>query len=388
MESPLPAILDAWLMQPETIDWESPRSRCLASIHDLRYTEACPELVQAAMVYWDPTMHVFRFYQDEMCPTVEEFQAYLRAEELSASVIQGEELNIAHLIELYGLEGALGDYVEQAHRCLVLLLCALAASMLILVNERVCPSLVSIALQMNSRKNIMPIVLAETLMGLDLVKSGQADSFSGCPLLLQIVSGFLLVFKLVQLCLSDEVGVLEAPQASFEHFPRYLVERLMSYPELLMVEWYTFLNDMQSEDIVWRCSWLNRQEMTVNSVGFERVVIAGLTSFTFYIPECILLQLGISQGNKRFGKEHFELPAFNACNLHIYRCSWNNRDLDELLLDSITWLKSRYVNWLHKKVKARSGDTTEAPGIAPLALRISSRVVRPSEHFFCLCYLL
>ncbi|KAI8568338.1 hypothetical protein RHMOL_Rhmol02G0190400 [Rhododendron molle] len=77
MESPLAAILDPWLMQPETIDWERPHSQCLASIRDLRFMEPRSELLLAPMEYWDPVMHVFRFHNDEMCPTVEEFQAYL-----------------------------------------------------------------------------------------------------------------------------------------------------------------------------------------------------------------------------------------------------------------------------------------------------------------------
>ncbi|KAI8550608.1 hypothetical protein RHMOL_Rhmol06G0120700 [Rhododendron molle] len=160
-------------------------------------------------------------------------------EELSTSIIQNDELNIVRLIELHGPEGALGDYVGQAHRCLVLSICTLAAYMLIPADGGVSPSLASIASQMDTRKNIMPVVLAETLMGLDLVKSGQADWFTGCPLLLQ-------------LWLSDKVGVLEAPQAGVEDFPRYLGKRPMVYPELLMVEWYAFLNDMESEGIVWR----------------------------------------------------------------------------------------------------------------------------------------
>ncbi|KAI8568932.1 hypothetical protein RHMOL_Rhmol02G0239300 [Rhododendron molle] len=66
MESLLAAIIDPWLMQPKTIDWENPRSQCLASIRDLRFMEPRPELLQAAMVYWDPVMHVFRFHNDEM----------------------------------------------------------------------------------------------------------------------------------------------------------------------------------------------------------------------------------------------------------------------------------------------------------------------------------
>ncbi|KAI8529962.1 hypothetical protein RHMOL_Rhmol11G0016700 [Rhododendron molle] len=48
-------------------------------------------------------------------------------------------------------EGALGDYVGQAHRRFVLSICALTAYMLIPAVEGVSPSLVSIALQMDAR---------------------------------------------------------------------------------------------------------------------------------------------------------------------------------------------------------------------------------------------
>ncbi|KAI8550575.1 hypothetical protein RHMOL_Rhmol06G0117800 [Rhododendron molle] len=322
MESPLAAILDPWLIRPETIDWESPRSQCLSSVCDLRFMEARPELLEAALVYWDPVMHIFRFYNDEMCPSVEEFQAYLRGfaecgilaippfkenmshlleaklnipDEMSAIIIQNGNLNIVRLIELYGPEGALGDYVRQAHRRFVFSICALAAYMLISANEGVSPNIMSMALQMDARKNIMPIVLAETLIGLDLVKSGQASWFSGCPFLLQ------------------------------------------------------------SEDIVWRCPWLNLPAMTVNSVGFKRVILARLMSFTFYIPGRTLRQLGRNQENRCFGRERFGLPTFDSHNLQAYKYSWNNRELEEPLPDPITWLESRYVKWLHKEVKARLG---------------------------------
>ncbi|KAI8524687.1 hypothetical protein RHMOL_Rhmol13G0167600 [Rhododendron molle] len=67
-------------------------------------------------------------------------------EELLASVIQNDELNITRLIELYGPEGALRDYVGQAHKRLVLSICVLAAYMLIPTDGRVSPSLVSVAL--------------------------------------------------------------------------------------------------------------------------------------------------------------------------------------------------------------------------------------------------
>lgn len=202
MGDALTEILDLWLLREETINWASPRSRCLSSIRDLRFARPCVELLQAALPFWDPIVHVLRLRQDEMCPTIEEFQAYapgfanldvlavppvhedmeqiLQAKlnipkALTASIIQNGELNIIRLIELYGPEGALGDYVGEAHRRFVLSICALAAYMLIPIEG-------------GAQKNIMPVILAETLLGLDMLKLEQADSFSGCPILLQVDS--------------------------------------------------------------------------------------------------------------------------------------------------------------------------------------------------------
>ncbi|KAI8542654.1 hypothetical protein RHMOL_Rhmol08G0154900 [Rhododendron molle] len=134
----------------------------------------------------------------------------------------------------------------------------------------------------------------------------------------------------------------------------------MVYPELMIEEWYAFLNDIQSEDIVWRCLWLNLPAMTVNSVGFKRVILAGLTSFTFYILGQTLRQLGRNQESRCFGRERFGLPTFDSHNLQAYQYSWNNRELEEPLPDPITWLESHYVKWLHREVKARLGDTSES----------------------------
>lgn len=96
--------------------------------------------------------------------------------------------------------------------------------------------------------------------------------------------------------------------------------------------------------------------MTVTSAGFERVVIAGLASFTFYIPGRILRRLGMSQGNHRSGTEYFQPPDFDARNLYNYQCSWNDRVLEGPLPSFKTWLESRYVKWLHEEVMARSGS--------------------------------
>lgn len=163
---------------------------------------------------WDPDVHVFRFGDDEMCPTVEEFQAYLRtfasatlvvppyqasmpgllvtsleiSRGLANTLLEGGQINIMRLIERYSLDDGLEDMAMQARCHFVLVICLLAAYLLVPADGRVSPLLVSVAAQMRARKNVIPMVLAETLLGLDLVYTGQSNTFSGSPLLLQVNS--------------------------------------------------------------------------------------------------------------------------------------------------------------------------------------------------------
>ncbi|KAI8524814.1 hypothetical protein RHMOL_Rhmol13G0179200 [Rhododendron molle] len=332
MESPLAAMLDPWLARTETIDWASPRSQGLASIRDLRYVGPRPELLEAAMIHWDSVVHVFRNYDNEMCPTMEEFQAYLPGfansdvlavppvqenmshllmmklnifGELTASIIHDGELDIPRLIELYRPGGILENHVAQAHRRFAFSICALAAYALVPANGRVGPS----------------VPTKQRLQW-------QSPAAPGWP-------------------------------------TRSSPGRLGTFPETdtrttsAVVGWYMILHDMQCDDFVWRCPWLIMPEMgqmAVNSAGFERVIIAGLASFTFYIPGRILHQLRTSQGLHRAGIEEFQLSDFNVPTLRDYRRLWRNGVLEGPSPDFVDWLDSHYVAWVCAEIRARPGD--------------------------------
>lgn len=172
-------------------------------------------------------MHVFRYYDNKLCPTMEEFQTYLHgfvnshilaippvqenmshlqrmtlnvSEEIATSIIDDGELDIVRLIELYGPGGILKNNVEPSHEHFAFSICALATYMLVPANGKVSPSLVSMASQMRARKNIIPTVLAETIIGLYLFKSGQTNTFSGSPRLLQVNSHSAHLFYLHTFC--------------------------------------------------------------------------------------------------------------------------------------------------------------------------------------------
>jgi hypothetical protein len=214
MTNPLPALLSPWLEAFAANDWLSFRSYGLAAFRFLRSVKLHPEILTAASRFWDPDVHVFRFGDDELCPTVEEFQAYLQGVASSVivvpphrksmsklltaslnitggaakSLLSGGQINIMRLLEWYGPEGDIGDMARQAQRRFALVICVLAAYLLVPHDGRVNPALVSIATQLGDRRNVVPMVLAETLMGLDSVVTGQTNVFGGSPLLLQVNS--------------------------------------------------------------------------------------------------------------------------------------------------------------------------------------------------------
>ena len=140
MTNPLPALISPWLEAFVANDWLSFRSYGLAAFRFLQNVRSRPEILTAATQFWDPDVHVFRFGDDELCPTVEEFQAYLQGIVSSVvvvppyrksmlkllrtslnitsgaaeSLLSGGQINIMRLLEWYGPEGNTGDVDMQA----------------------------------------------------------------------------------------------------------------------------------------------------------------------------------------------------------------------------------------------------------------------------------
>ncbi|KAI8547540.1 hypothetical protein RHMOL_Rhmol07G0204100 [Rhododendron molle] len=86
MANHLPTLIGPWLETFVVSDWLSFRTHGLAAIRFLRSIRLRPEILWSALRFWDPDVYVFRF-GDELCPTVEEFQAYLQGFTSSTIVI-------------------------------------------------------------------------------------------------------------------------------------------------------------------------------------------------------------------------------------------------------------------------------------------------------------
>jgi len=113
-------------------------------------------------------------------------------------LLRGNALNILRLFADFRPCGDLTDFALQNRRMFALCMCLLASYLLVPLDGNASPSIVSVALQIEQRRDVVPMVLAETLMGLDAICSGRTNVFGGSPLLLQV---WLLVLVLLVLAL-------------------------------------------------------------------------------------------------------------------------------------------------------------------------------------------
>jgi hypothetical protein len=208
-----------WLDQLDGIGWLNFQNHRMTSLRRIRDVAIRPELLRAAVQFWDPEVHVFRFGIHELCPTVEEFHAYLGGFNLEVPAIPLQGVNFANVlssklgISNNAAKSMLQGGVINIPRIIAqfppegfaLCLCLLAAFLFVCSDGQASSQLVGVAMQIEERKDVAPMVLAETLMGLDRVRAGETNVFGGSALILQVgfslsspFSGFSLVLVLPQ----------------------------------------------------------------------------------------------------------------------------------------------------------------------------------------------
>ena len=101
-------------------------------------------------------------------------------------MIRNETLNVLRLFADYGPTGDLLDFTVQNRRMFALCMCLLALYLLVPYDGHPSSAIVGVAAQIEQRRDVVPLVLAETIMGLDAFKAGRTNTFAGSPLLLQV----------------------------------------------------------------------------------------------------------------------------------------------------------------------------------------------------------
>lgn len=208
--------LRGWMKEFKGVDRVNFRPLGLNALFSLQDVPIRHEILQGATHFWDPKVHVFRFGYEELCPTVEEFQALLEYRPRKSIVVPTiqvsavttlqtmlslsrskavqflphGEFNVLRLIEHFRPMGDPNDEAYQKRRRAALCIALLARYLLVPGNGKVSHSLAMVTSQMLEDKNIVPLILAETLLGLDQICAKGAEGtllFAGSPLLLQVI---------------------------------------------------------------------------------------------------------------------------------------------------------------------------------------------------------
>ena len=96
--------------------------------------------------------------------------------------------------------------------------------------------------------------------------------------------------------------------------------------------------------------------MTLHSAGYGRVVIPGMSGFTFYILGRFFHQLGVSQGRTRAGIDGFNTSPFTIQRVIAFQHRWGNRGILAADPDFSTGLTNWYITWLRADIEARNNN--------------------------------
>ncbi|KNA15118.1 hypothetical protein SOVF_101190 [Spinacia oleracea] len=296
--------------------------RVLASF---RFVKLYVHFILAALEVWDPNHHIFRFGNNEVCPLLEEFSAILgwpfmmepcirSVEEhfflafqsylglkppLLSAVVYGRAVDLSLLVTYFA-----GLDVPMFYRFRALSFCIFAR---FLFSKQGFgngdASLIEIVEQFASGRDPMPLVIGETLMGLDMLKSDPSALPLGSPVRLM------------------ERLMLVAPPENMESYNRKgFTVRPKVYDRLSLDEWRCALPGVES-CVRLVVPWWGIASMR-HAPGSTALRVPSLTMLAFYSPARVMRQYGLKQEIPDCAEEHPKPVALNVNRLDVWRWYW------------------------------------------------------------------
>lgn len=279
--------------------------------------------------FWDSQKHVFRFNNVELCPLPEEFAAILGSQLDSARQIvipsvgspdlhfmQYQMARMFNLPPQSSLQHILGtdllmdslleamtamDNTEMC-RSRMLAFCLYAQFLLVSTSGECDSKILNVLDQVEAGSNPFPLILAETIIGLD--NFAERRRFSGSPMLLEVSSLsfkfsiidlstilYRLYSQLSQAWFHEKLRLLEPPRDIIHYRAKHCrTRRLQPIPGDVRSWLATFPDTL----IHWMCPWWRLEHVTVRSYTYC-VPVAGLHFAIFYNPARLCRQYGQKQ---------------------------------------------------------------------------------------------
>ncbi|KNA23105.1 hypothetical protein SOVF_026910 [Spinacia oleracea] len=346
--------LNSWLGSLGILEKRELDGMHLGVLASFRLVKLDVHFILAALEAWDPNNHVFRFGNNEVCPLPEEFSAILgwpimpepcmpSVEEhfflgferylglkppLLSAVVYGRGVDLSLLVNYFA-----GLDVLKAFRLRALNFCIFARFLFSkqgLGNSDA--SLIEIVEQFASGRDPMPLVIGETLIGLDILKSDPSPWPSRSPVLFQV----WLMERLM----------LVAPPENMESYNRKgFIVRPMRYGRLSLDEWRCALSGIES-CIRWVVPWWGITAMRY-APGSTALRIPSLTMLVFYSPARVMRQYGLKQEVPDCTEENPKPVALNASRLEVWRRYWITKPFLSIQFppEPVT-LSAGYIIWM------------------------------------------
>ncbi|KAG8492472.1 hypothetical protein CXB51_009555 [Gossypium anomalum] len=231
------------------------------------------QLIQAMVRFWDLAYQCFTFNQEDMTPTIEEYAALLRIDNVQIGKIYVKEPKPMTFKKNYLRESVLShpDILKRVN------LFALAIYGLVIF-PRVLGHL-EIAVfdffeRLKQGVNPVPTILAETFRSLNTCRRVGKGRFIRCAQLLNvwILSHFWKVERTPFHMFSKTFAPLEAYLK--KEWPKEVTEQ----------HWVSVFQNLRSEDITWRAPWIRPSVLLYKCGGQDWVPLLGLWGGVGYAP--------------------------------------------------------------------------------------------------------
>ena len=346
------------------------------------------DILESLITFWDPETAVFRFGEQELTPTLEEYAGLLKLPirndpvqpnfkigktqvsdflGINRDILEKEFLRFPmdFLISRYMTPGGFNkrDFCceqeeWQNKRLWVLALCLLAHLLFPREDRKVDMALIEIVIQIRNGRTFIPTILAETLRTLTFCKQRGKGFLTASVGLLQI----WLVSHLVQGSCTSQ---------GFMH--RDIIKPLnkLSPPTQANGRWCEYLAQLEGQDIQWYLGWGSSRSIRVQTRELPFIPLLGISGVAPYAPGRVLRQFKRLQHIPQIGDmSFFHFSYSSPISRERYNKAlnqWGLIILDEWIGDeSKVGVDPEYIKWIEENKGQSSGSKRprmEEPGV-------------------------
>ncbi|KAG8500113.1 hypothetical protein CXB51_004328 [Gossypium anomalum] len=359
------------------------------------------QLIQAMVRFWDPAYQCFTFNQEDMTPTIEEYIALLRIDNVQFGKIYVKEPKPLtfrkKLVRLTDMTDAWAEkQIKKKNETVCIPWSSLRESVLSHPDILKRVNLFALAIyglaifprvlghievavfdffeRLKQGVNPVPTILAETFRSLSTYRRVGKGRFIGCAQLLNvwIFSHFWKVERTAFHMFLKKFAPLEAYLK--KEWPREVTEQ----------HWVSVFQNLRAEDITWRAPWIRPSVLLYKYGGQDWVPLLGLWGGVGYAPLLVQRQFSSEQFIPAIGGlAQFEFPFAGEGYMKRVRDiakSWKEIHFMELALYADT-LTQDYDIWRRQRVSSHQISLTNYTAQNPFLEEMPSELEIARQEF-------